>query len=191
LTEHGQLEHLGAVRDIFDRLDVPTHVVIGNHDYGPGDDRRAYDKVFPGRINYGFRHRDWQFVGLDTSDGLRYEKTRIHAATLHWVDRHLHQLALDQPTVIFTHFPMGDGVTYRPLNADALLQRFLPCNLQAVYCGHFHGFTEKHIRGAAVTTNQCCALKRGNHDNTTAKGFFLCTAANGRVTRELIEVPPA
>ena len=95
------------------------------------------------------------------------------------------------PTVVFTHFPLGAGAPMRPLNAEDLLTRFVPFNLQAVYCGHHHGFTEHPFHQAAVTTNRCCSLKRANHDGTKAKGFFVCTAADGHVQRQFVEYQPA
>ena len=188
LTEHGEGESLRAVREIFHQLNVPTYVVIGNHDYESATSRQSYERAFPRRINYLFRHRGWQFVGLDTSEGQRYQKTSIQPATFHWLDENLRSLDPVRPTVIFTHFPLGEGVTYRPSNADALLERFLDFNLQAVFNGHFHGFTERTFLNAAVTTNKCCALKRGNHDGTKGKGYFLCQARDGQIERAYIEM---
>lgn len=69
-----------------------------------------------------------------------------------------------------------------------LLARFKPYNLQAVFCGHWHGFTKHQVGAAVLTTNRCCALKRNNHDNMKEKGYFLCTAAQGKITRDFIEV---
>lgn len=188
LTEHGLKPHLGAVRDIFNGLKGQTFPVIGNHDYHADSSGWAYDFVYPRRRNYLFRHRGWQFIGLDTSEGTRYEKTRIQPATMAWVDAHLPFLDQEKPTVIFTHFPLGAGVTYRPLNADALLDRFLPYNLQAVFSGHFHGLTERRLNKTLLTTHPCCALKRTNHDQTKAKGYYLCTASDGQITREFVEM---
>src|SRR4051794_17215381 len=39
LAEHGTAAQLAAVRDLFKRLGVPVHVVIGNHDWRKNDDR--------------------------------------------------------------------------------------------------------------------------------------------------------
>jgi 3',5'-cyclic AMP phosphodiesterase CpdA len=188
LTEKGELAHLAAVRDLFKPLDLPIHVQIGNHDYASQTDRSGYEKIFPNQINYWFPHRGWQFVGLDTSDGLRYEKTSIQEPTFRWLDDNLRKLDKERPTAIFTHFPLGDRVTYRPLNADALLERFKPFNLQAVFCGHFHGLTERNFGSATVTTNRCCALKRGNHDKSAEKGYFVCTTSDGQIARRFVEV---
>lgn len=154
--------------------------------YSPGD-RRFYEQLYPRRLNYWFEHSGWQFVGLDSTQGLAYEKTQIQPHTLSWVDSHLRRLDKKKPTVIFTHFPLGEKVKYRPANADALLERFREFNLQAVFCGHFHGFTERQVGATTFTTNKCCALKRGNHDNTKEKGFFVCTAADGRISRRFVE----
>jgi predicted MPP superfamily phosphohydrolase len=216
LVDRGKRDDLAATRDIFQALPVPTYAVIGNHDYlaekkskllhvtpgpffSPRDDRRdapppskwadrsAYEKLFPQRLNYWFRHRGWQFVGLDTSEGTLFENTRIQTPTLQWLDDNLRRLDRTQPTVIFTHFPLGPTVRYRPLNADDLLERFMPYNLQAVFCGHFHGFTERQRGDITLTTNRCCALKRDNHDGTKEKGYFLCTARDGRISRSFIE----
>lgn len=187
LADTGEAEQLSPVREIFAGLGVPVHVQIGNHDYLKPDDRRAYEKTFLGQINYEFEHRGWQLVGLDSTEGQKYEKTTIQPATFRWLDDHLPKLEKSKPTVLFTHFPLGEKVTYRPLNAEALLERFREFNLVSVFNGHFHGYTESQVRQAVVTTNRCCSFKRGNHDNTKEKGYFLCTAKDGKITRTFVE----
>lgn len=188
LTEYGTEEHLKAVRDVLNEAGMPTHVVIGNHDYATQTSRVAYEKVFPGKINYTFDHKGWQFVALDTTEGTRYEQTSIQEPTLQWVDAQLPKLDKKRPTVILTHFPLGAGVQYRPLNADTLLDKFREINLRAVFSGHFHGFTERTAREAVLTTNRCCALKRGNHDKTTEKGYFVCDAVEQTISRRFVQV---
>ncbi len=189
LTELGQREHLAAVRDIFKGLGVPTYFQIGNHDYVKQNDRTAYENLFRRRLNYAFEHRGWQFVGLDTTAGQAYQRTQIQPLTFQWLEDRLGKLSRQKPTVIFTHFPLGPGVRYRPGNADVLLECFRPFNLQAVFCGHFHGFTERRVGPTTFTTNKCCALKRGNHDNTKEKGYFICTASQGKIRRQFVECP--
>jgi 3',5'-cyclic AMP phosphodiesterase CpdA len=191
LTEKGERHHLETVREIFRPLPGRMYPVIGNHDYLTQTDRKAYTQTFPLRLNYYFRHRGWQFVGLDTSDGLRYEKTSIQPATFQWLDEYLPRLNKRRPTVIFTHFPLGAGVTYRPANADVLLERFRDFNLQAVFSGHYHSLTERKSGGVILTTNRCCALKRTNHDGSKEKGYFVCETRGGRIERRFVEYKPA
>jgi 3',5'-cyclic AMP phosphodiesterase CpdA len=191
LADHGTEEELAAVREILKEANVPVPVVIGNHDYASLADRVAYEKVFPGQMNHDFEHKGWQFIGLDTTEGTRYDKTSVADATLQWLDARLPKLDPHKPTVIFTHFPLGLDVPYRPLNADALLEKFREFNVRAVFSGHYHGYTERHQGTTVLNTNICCSLKRGNHDNTNVKGYFLCEANEQTVLRTLVQTNEA
>jgi hypothetical protein len=191
LADTGTEQELGAMRDVLRGLGMPFHVVIGNHDYATQTDRAPWEKLLPQRLNYRFEHRGWQFVGLDSSEGKKYEKTMIQPETFRWVDDNLKKLDRKKPTVLFTHFPLGPATQYRPLNADDLLERFEQLNLVSVFNGHFHGFTERTVGRTVFTTNKCCAISRTNHDKTKEKGYFLCRVKEGRIEREFIEVQPA
>ena len=188
LAEDGKAEQLAAVKEIFAGLKLPFYVVPGNHDYTPKQERKAYDDLFPDRLNYTFDQNGWQFVSLDTTEGTKSANTTIAVTTLKWLDDQLPKLDKKKPLIIVTHFPLGDGVKMRPKNADDVLKRFLEYNLRAAYSGHFHGFTEKKAGDAVLTTNKCCAFSRGNHDGTKEKGYFLVAAKDGRLERKFVEV---
>jgi hypothetical protein len=188
VADRGAERDLTAVKRVFADAGLPLHVMVGNHDYTAENDRSAFEAVFPGQLNYCFEHRGWQFVCVDSTEVSHWHDTTIADATLRWVDEQRPRLDRTRPLALCTHFPLGEGVQYRPRNADALLERFLDFNLQAVFNGHFHGYTERAFHGATVTTDKCCALKRANHDGTKGKGFFVCTARNGRITRRFVEV---
>ena len=188
LAEKGTMRELGPVKEIFGSLGMPLYVVPGNHDYLTQTDRSAYDSLFPGSGNYLFKHDGWQFVALDTTEGLRYEKTSVPDTTLRWLDGNLPKLSKRKPTVCFTHFPLGDGAPMRPLNADAVLERFRDYNLLAVFSGHHHGFTERSHGRTTLVTNRCCAISRANHDKTKEKGYFLCGVCDGLIDRAFVEV---
>jgi Icc-related predicted phosphoesterase len=191
LADKGAAHEIGSVKEIFTTLGVPLFVVPGNHDYLSQTDRSAYNALFPSANNYYFKHKGWQFVGLDTTEGLRYEKTSIADSTLRWLDDHLRDLSKRRPTVCFTHFPLGNGAPMRPSNADALLERFRDFNLLAVFSGHHHGFTERSHGNIRLVTNRCCAISRGNHDKTKEKGYFLCQVREGVIERTFVEVSTA
>ena len=193
LSDDGTASQLTGIRDAFEALRVPVHSVIGNHDYRSNSDRRAFEQVINARTNYSFRHRGWQFVGLDTTEGTKWREVTIPAQTFGWIDEQLPGFDRRLPTILFTHFPLGSGVSMRPRNADSLLERFLGFNLRAVFCGHFHGFTERISGPAPIVTNRCCARVRGNMDGSREKGWFVCEAgSSGTVTRRFVEfVPPA
>lgn len=190
LTDLGTESSHRAVRDTLQQWGKPFYVQIGNHDYTTLTDRGAYLRAFPERVNYFFHHRGWQFVGVDSTEGQKYEKTNVQPATFDWLDDNLKKLQQDRPTVLFTHFPLAHEVQYAPLNANALLDRFRDFNLRAVFGGHFHGLTENQTSKAVpMSTNRCCSRIRGNHDGSKEKGYFLCSARAGSVTHRFVEVP--
>lgn len=185
-----RLDQMGPVREIFRGLGVPLYSTIGNHDWTADGSRKAYDDIFPKQDNQVFEHRDWQLIGLDSSDGLKASQTTIHASTFQWLDAALPKLSKEKPTILFTHFPLGEFLIYRPLNADDLLARFTDYNLRAVFNGHFHSLTERVWHNATVTTDRCCSRFRKNHDFSPQKGWFVCHAEEGKIRREFVEIPP-
>lgn len=190
-AEHGTKAEMGAARDAVRGLGVPVYGVIGNHDYGADESRADYDALFPGAINYRFEAGGWQWLALDSSEGRKAKGTTIQPHTLAWLDEQLRKLDRKKPTVIFTHFPLGPLTPSRPVNADALLERLTDFNLQAVFSGHFHGYTERILGPVTLTTDRCCAISRANHDGTPEKGYFLCEAKGGQISRTFVEVRPA
>ena len=187
VTDLGEPAHFKAARHIFKGLDCGFHPVMGNHDWLTATDRKAYLSTFPLKLNYSFRHAGWQFVGLDTTEGQKFEKTIIAPATFEQLDDILSRLNRDQPTILFTHFPLCENVKMRPLNAEDLLAKFKGWDLRAVFNGHYHAFTECQRDNAPITTNRCCALKRNNHDGTKEKGYFVCEVADGKLSRRFVE----
>jgi 3',5'-cyclic AMP phosphodiesterase CpdA len=190
LADNGKAAQLGPLREILRTLQIPYHVVIGNHDYLAQDNRRAFEDLFPNSLNYHFQHAGWQFIGLDSSDGQKTQ-VAVQPPTLRWLDHQLPKLDKRCPTVLFTHMPLGPWVIYRASNADEVLDRLKAFNLVAVLNGHFHSSTLRHRGAAAITTNRCCSFHKKNHDGTKEKGFFLCRAKDGKVEREFIEVTPS
>jgi predicted MPP superfamily phosphohydrolase len=188
-ANRAQPEQFAAVRDIFKTLGIPLYPTVGNHDWTDDGSRKSYDEIFPGQLNTAFEHRDWQVIGLDTSDGPAYHDTSIQPSTLTWLDDNLPKLSRSKPTILYTHFPLGDAVKYRPKNADALLDRFKEFNLQGAFSGHFHGLTEKPWNKTILTTDRCCSRFRNNHDGTKQKGWFVCRSEEGKIRREFVEIP--
>jgi len=180
-------QHVG-IRETFEKLDIPLYAAIGNHDYTTETDRRSYEQTFKDQINYIVEHGGWQLIGIDTTEGDAWLDTKISSETMAWLDESLPRLDRRKPTIVFTHFPLGADVQMRPLNADDVLARFFEFNLGAIFCGHFHGYTERRLGDALITTDRCCARVRANHDGSKEKGWFVCRAtASGQVTREFIE----
>ena len=190
LADNGTPAQLTLIKEAFSALGIPCHAVVGNHDHLSDTDRSAYEQIFPNQINYTFEHRGWQIIGLDSSEGTKANETSISTKTFAWLDENLPRLDARRPTIVFTHFPLGDGVFARPLNADDLLCCLDQFNIQAVFSGHFHGYTARPFHQATATTDKCCSRVRPNHDGTPEKGWFVCRASRGEVKRRFVEFHP-
>ena len=191
LSQHGTERELQPVKEIFAKIGAPIHALPGNHDYITQTDRSDYDKMFPNALNYAFTHKGWQFLGFDSTEGLRWENTTIHEPAMQFLGETLPKISKIQPTVAFTHFPLGENVNYRPRNAETVLQLFKEHNLQAVFGGHYHGYTERNYQHGFVVTNRCCAFSVANHDKTKEKGYFACEAKDGAIQRKFVEISTA
>jgi predicted phosphodiesterase len=188
LCEHGRADQLTAVKDIFGSLGVPLYATVGNHDYVTDTDHTPFDTLFPNSLNYHFEHAGWQFVALDSTQGRQVFLTHIQPHTLAWLDANLPALDRAKPTVLCTHFPLGNAVLCRPLNADEVLNRFDGFNLVATFSGHWHGFAERHFERAIVTNSRCGSWWRVNNDASPQKGYFLCETAPAGLRRQFCVV---
>jgi hypothetical protein len=187
LSETGTREELGAIREMFWSLPFPVHATIGNHDYSADGRRENYEAIIRRDRNFAFRHGDWNFLCLDTTDGLAVYRTWVRGETLAWVDANLRLLDKKRPLVLFSHFPMGRN-WLRPLNADDLMGRLRGHDLRRVFCGHWHGWTERKNKAIAVTTGRSCSWWRGNHDGSSLHGYFLCRVREHAIDHEFVPV---
>jgi len=189
MTEDGTVTQNNAVRDLLKGLKMPLYVTVGNHDHQAGnDDRKPFETCFPKSINYQFEHRGWQFIATDSCQGRAGSKTAIQKSSMTYVTDTLKKLDKKRPTALLTHFPLGNFLPSRPTNANDLLVSFADYNFQAAFNGHFHAKTERVWGDAMLTTNTCCSFHRQNHDFDPRKGYYLCTAKDGKITREYVQV---
>jgi len=191
LSEDGRLDQLNAVRDVIKASKIETRVIVGNHDFTQAGDLDNYKATYPDTLNYTFTHRGWQFVACDSTQGRQFKDTSVAHETIDWLHGQKAKLDPKRPTMLFTHFPMGFLVPAAPNNRMDVLNAFEGVNLQAVFNGHFHGRTTRSHDQATITTNQCCSRWHPNHDGTKEKGYFLCEAKDGQVSRTFFEVKPA
>jgi 3',5'-cyclic AMP phosphodiesterase CpdA len=103
LSDNGTPEQLGPLGEIVGKLRCKVVAVPGNHDHLK-DNRKPYEQAFPNATNQHFDHKGWQFIGLDTCDGQKYDKVAASQTTLDYVDALLSTLDRSRPAVVFTHF---------------------------------------------------------------------------------------
>jgi hypothetical protein len=192
VSDGGDEPALRAIREIYGIIGCPLAPVPGNHDHISDSDRSGYEAVFPGRLNYAFQHGDWQFLAIDSTQGVHSSDTQISEATLTWLDQAIPKLDPKKPVFAFTHFPLADGADLRPLNADEVVRRLLRVDLRWIHSGHWHGEKIDRHGLAILSINRCCARLRGNRDGSPLKGWHVYRATPaGELTRRFVEIPRA
>ncbi|MFT3786949.1 MAG: metallophosphoesterase [Tepidisphaeraceae bacterium] len=185
LADHGKAEEYAGLKSALAGIGLPLWAVPGNHDFVSTTSCEHYDAVFPRSHNRVMQQEGYQILLLDTTQNTQWKGTKIAADTLAFVeDRSLEK---GKPTILITHFPFNPKVESTPTNAEALLDRLKEHNLIGVFGGHYHGYTTCDRGAYSCVTNRCCSLKRNNHDGTKEKGYFVCTAAEGKVTAKFVE----
>ena len=189
VSDRGTADALKAMRELYSEAGLPFHPVPGNHDFVISTDRSGYDAVFPGKLNYTFTQAGWQFIAIDSTQGTAYDVTMVSGKTLAWLDEQARTLDPKLPTFVFTHFPLGNGVDMRPLNAEAVIERLVKLNLKWVHSGHWHGESENPIGNAKLTTSRCCARLRTNRDGSSLKGWHVYRASgDGLLSRRFVSL---
>jgi hypothetical protein len=191
LSDWGQAFQFASIRDIFKTTGIDTHVVCGNHDWADWDDRKNYLDLYSKSLNYTFEHKGWQIVALDSTNNNLKSRVKVTDETMHFLDENLPKLDKKRPVITFTHFPMHPQLQWPAMNAADVLARFSEHNLTAVFGGHCHAQREQVWKGTVpVVTNKCCSHRVPNHDRTPEKGYFLCHAKEGKVTRQFVQITP-
>ena len=190
LTDDGTAEQFAGIKEMFSLLEIPVFATPGNHDVSADGGRRdVYEQFFPGTTNYAFERGGWQFISVNSAESRGYKDTSVPSETLRWLDDNLKKFDKKTPTIVSTHFPLGDGMTYRPKNADDLLERFKELNVRHIFNGHWHGYREVPFQEGFITTDRCCSRLRNNADGSPAKGWFHCQIRDGKLSRTFVSAP--
>ncbi len=189
LANSGKLSSLEAIKRLSPLVGMPFFANPGNHDLDESPVEGFFESVFPGQRNYVVRENGWQFVVIDTTEGTKFNDVTISETTLAWLDETLPTLDPRAPLVLLTHFPLASEVPMCPLNAEAVLARFIGHNLRGIFGGHFHGIT-RNTRGAIhIHTCACASRVRDNRRNVPPeKGYYVVDGdADGNLDVRFVE----
>jgi len=193
LANSGKPRSLRTIERLSRDLKMPFYPCPGNHDLDQSPVEQLYEEVFPGRRHYVVRKNGWQFVVIDTTEGTKWNGVTIGNETLAWLDKTLPDLDPLAPLLLMTHFPLASEVSMCPLNAEAVLAKFIGHNLRGTFGGHYHGITRNPRGAIALNTCACASRVRDNHRTAASqdKGFFVIDGdANGQLRPRFVEFRP-
>jgi predicted MPP superfamily phosphohydrolase len=150
-THHSRVD---AFKTIMDGFHAPTHLLLGNHDYGvPAVSRESTHRLFAAKLGVspygGFDYKGWKFLQLNCflGDSWNPKSAAYDQGTgslgeeqLQWIEA---QLAEGKPTLIFVHYPLWlvAPTEFADFGLHPLLRKYRE-NIQLVVSGHWHKWVD-------------------------------------------------
>jgi 3',5'-cyclic AMP phosphodiesterase CpdA len=149
-----QRTRVDAFKSIMDGFRAPTHLLLGNHDYGlPGVSREFTHRLFLekyGAAPYSaFDYKGWKFLQLNCflGDSWNIKSAAYDQGTgslgerqLQWAEA---QLAEGKPTLVFLHYPLWivAPTEYADFGLHPLLRKHRE-TIQLAVAGHWHKWVD-------------------------------------------------
>lgn len=134
ITELGTNEELALAKKILDSLNVPWHIIPGNHDSGWSESGGVMFTTVFGYDKFSFEHNGIRFLGCPSGPYVRMSDGHVPRDAVNWLDKELKKLKPGQPVIFLNHYPMDNGLD----NWYEITDRLRNYNTWAVLCGHGH-----------------------------------------------------
>lgn len=134
ITELGTNEELKLAKQILDSLDVPWHIIPGNHDTGWSESGGVMFTTVFGYDKFSFEYQGIRFLGCPSGPYVRMSDGHVPRDAVNWLDAELKKVKKDQPVIFLNHYPMDNGLD----NWYEITDRLRKHNTWAVLCGHGH-----------------------------------------------------
>jgi len=143
VTEYGSLTQLKRAKEILDDLEVPYHILPGNHDTkwsesGATDFGRLWKAD-----RFVFDHGGVRFIGLHQGPLMKMGDGHWAPQDVRWLETKLKSIKADQPVIFVTHYPVDTGIA----NWFVVLDMLKRHNVQVVLCGHGHSSRKLSFEG--------------------------------------------
>jgi outer membrane protein assembly factor BamB/predicted phosphodiesterase len=134
ITELGTNEELKLAKQILDSLDVPWHIIPGNHDTGWSESGGVMFTTVFGYDKFSFENNGIRFLGCASGPYVRMSDGHVPRDAVNWLDAELKKAKAGQPVIFLNHYPMDNGLD----NWYEITDRLKKHNTWAVLCGHGH-----------------------------------------------------
>jgi outer membrane protein assembly factor BamB/predicted phosphodiesterase len=135
ITEFGSDAQLREAKAILDSLQVPYHIIPGNHDTRWSASGGTTFRALWRDDRFVFDAGGYRFVGLHQGPRMKMADGYWAPEDLRWLDSVLTRLPDPRtPLFLVTHYPVDSSIA----NWYQLLDRVRPFNIQAFLVGHGH-----------------------------------------------------
>ncbi len=134
ITELGTNQELKLAKQILDSLNVPYHIIPGNHDTGWSESGgNSFTTTF-GSDKFLFDYGGIRFIGCASGPYVRMSDGHVPRSAIVWMDSVLAKTPSQMPVIFLNHYPMDNGMD----NWYEILDRLKKQNTLAILCGHGH-----------------------------------------------------
>jgi len=173
ITEYGSRAQLTLTREILRELNIPFHLIPGNHDTKWSESGATdFPRLF-GRDRFVFDQGGYRFIGLHQGPLMKMGDGHFAPQDVRWLETTLGRLRPGQPVVFVTHYPLDASMA----NWFVVLDRLKRVNTQVVLVGHGHSNRKLNFEGIPGVMGRSNLRARA-----AAGGFNVVEVADGRMT---------
>jgi outer membrane protein assembly factor BamB/predicted phosphodiesterase len=147
ITELGTDRELKLARQILDSLDVPYHIIPGNHDTGWSESGGLGFNVVFANDKFVFDYNGIRFMGCASGPYVRMSDGHVPRSNIIWMDSVLQSTPKDMPLVFLNHYPIDNSLD----NWYEITDRLRHYNTIAILCGHGHRNVAMDFEGISGT----------------------------------------
>lgn len=183
ITEFGYPGATGEVRERYlSLIDLPKHLVPGNHDNTWNTDEARFPAKRPG-MNISFDYGGVHFVGLNTAS-LQEPLPSLGEETVRFLREDLARVHPDTPVIAFCHHPLDGSEFASRYDADRILDLLKERNTVAVLTGHYHSSRKQNYYGVDGAIGGATFHGKGKKD----AGATLVTFSDGTFRTAYLEI---
>jgi len=171
-TEYDFVGELDTVKAIMDKLDVPYHIIPGNHELKwSASGGEKFKKLF-GDDKFNVEYGGYRFIGVNQGPLMRMGEGFIAREDLDWTEKQLKKIHRKQAVFFVTHYPIDNTVT----NSYDFLEIIKHYNVQGVLHGHGHA---NRLRDFSDVSG---IMGRSNLSRGMPAGYNIVTIENDTMT---------
>lgn len=135
ITEYGSNKQLREAKSILEGLEIPYHIIPGNHDTKWSESGATEFARLWGSDKFVFDAGGFRFIGMHQGPIMRMGDGQFTPEDIRWLDSVITAMPdAQQPVIYVTHYPLDPGIA----NWYEVLDRLKRINTQAVLVGHGH-----------------------------------------------------